>query len=47
VDSDPGGPAEFAQVQDKIRDFLRHARRGELLAAHVKELRTSATIEET
>jgi parvulin-like peptidyl-prolyl isomerase len=47
VDSDPGGPAEFAQVQDKIRDFLRHARRGELLAAHVKELRASATIEET
>jgi len=47
VDSDPGGPAEFVQVQDKIRDFLRHARRGELLAAHVKELRATATIEET
>lgn len=39
-------PAEFDEVREKIRDFLRHARRGEALAAYVAELRDKALIEE-
>ena len=38
--------AEFEEVRDKIREFLRHARRGEIIAAHVKELKEKAVIEE-
>lgn len=41
-----GGPAEFVDVRDRVRDFLRHARRGETLSAHVNELRQKAVIEE-
>ena len=36
---------DFDEVRDKIRDFLRHARRGEALKAYVDELRAKATIE--
>ena len=36
---------DFDEVCDKIRDFLRHARRGEALKAYVDELRAKATIE--
>ena len=39
------GGAEFVQVQTKIRDFLRHAARGRVLAAFIAELREKATIE--
>ena len=39
-------PAPFEEVRDKIRDFLRHARRGELLSAFVNELKQKAVIEE-
>jgi parvulin-like peptidyl-prolyl isomerase len=39
-------PAPFEEVRDKIRDFLRHARRGELLSAFVGELKGKAVIEE-
>ena len=39
-------PASFEEVREKIRDFLRHARRGELLAAFVNELKQKAVIEE-
>ena len=39
-------PASFEEVRDKILDFLRHARRGELLAAFVNELKQKAVIEE-
>lgn len=41
-----GGPANYADVADTIREFLRHVRRGEAIAAHVAELRAKATIEE-
>ncbi len=39
-------PAEYEQVREQIRDFLRHAARGEALAAFVAELRAKATVEE-
>lgn len=39
------GDAQFVQVQDKIRSFLRHAARGKVLSAFVAELRGRATVE--
>ena len=39
--------ATYEQVRDRIWDFLHHARRGELISAHVAELMQKATIEET
>lgn len=39
------GGAEFVQVQTKIREFLRHAARGKVLAAFIAELRDAATVE--
>jgi len=44
--SEPPAPAEYETVREKIRDFLRHARRGEAIAAYVRELRKKAVIEE-
>jgi len=41
-----GGQADYDEVRDKIRDFLRHVRRGEVIAAHVAELKKKAVIEE-
>ena len=43
--AEEGRPAEYADVADRIREFLRHTRRGELIAAHVRELRQRATVE--
>ena len=45
ANKDSFGGAEFVQVQTKVRDFLRHAARGKVLAAFVEELRASAKIE--
>jgi parvulin-like peptidyl-prolyl isomerase len=42
---EPGGPATLADVSNRIRDFLRHVRRGEALSAYVNELRAKATVE--
>ena len=39
------GDAQFVQVQTKIRDFLRHAARGKVLAAFIAELREAAKVE--
>jgi peptidyl-prolyl cis-trans isomerase C len=39
--------ADFEDVRETIRDFLRHAARGEALSAHVAELRAKAQIEIT
>ncbi len=39
------GDAEFVQVQTKIREFLRHAARGKVLAAFIAELREKAKVE--
>jgi peptidyl-prolyl cis-trans isomerase C len=44
---EPAAPAEFADVRDQVRDFLRHARRGQLISACVNELKTKASIEDT
>lgn len=38
---------EFEESREQVRDFLRHAKRGEALAAFVAELRTKATVEES
>ncbi|MBM4147962.1 MAG: hypothetical protein FJ224_02805 [Lentisphaerae bacterium] len=40
-----GGAAEFSDARDRIRDLLRHARRGEALSAYVNELKAKAVIE--
>ena len=42
---DSFGGADFVQVQTKVRDFLRHAARGKVLAAFIAELRASAKVE--
>ena len=42
----PAETPSFDEAHDSIRDFLRHSRRGEALAAHVADLRKSATIED-
>ena len=39
-------PPEYESVRDKIRDFLRHACRGEAVAAYVRELREKADVTE-
>ncbi len=39
------GEADFDEVREQIRDFLRHNRKGELMAAFVNELRSKANIE--
>lgn len=44
-DMEPANAPELSEVEDKVRDFLRHARRGEALAAFVDELRQKATVE--
>ncbi|MDD4026357.1 MAG: peptidylprolyl isomerase [Kiritimatiellae bacterium] len=45
TDQEAAGEADFDQVREKIRDFLRHARRGEAMTAHVEELKAKAKIE--
>ena len=39
-------PAEYAEAQERIRDILRHAKRGEVLTACENELKARATIED-
>jgi parvulin-like peptidyl-prolyl isomerase len=36
---------DFLEVRDRVKDILRHQRRGEALAAHVADLREKARIE--
>lgn len=38
--------AEFDEVRENIRDFLRHSYRGEALTAYVNELKAKSVIEE-
>lgn len=45
VGHEAAGPADLADVNDKVRDFLRHARRGEAISAYVNELAEKAEIE--
>lgn len=44
-DMESAASPELSEVEDKVRDFLRHTRRGEALSAFVDELREKATIE--
>jgi len=39
-------PAVYVEVADKIREFLRHAKRGAAISAYVNELKEKAKIEE-
>ena len=39
-------PAAFEDSREKVRDFLRHVKRGEALAAFVNELKEKAVIED-
>ncbi len=45
IGHEPAGPAELGEVSDKVRDFLRHAKRGEAISAYVNELAEKAEIE--
>ena len=45
TDHEAAGEADFDQVREQVRDFLRHARRGEAMAAYVEELKAKAEIE--
>ncbi|MDD4102686.1 MAG: peptidylprolyl isomerase [Kiritimatiellae bacterium] len=45
TDHEAAGEADFDQVREKVRDFLRHARRGEAMTAYVEELKAKAKIE--
>lgn len=44
--SEEGGPAEYDDVRDKVRDLLRHVKRGEAIATAVEELKQKAVIED-
>jgi parvulin-like peptidyl-prolyl isomerase len=46
IGSEPASESEFDDVRDKIREFLRHAWRGEVIGEHVEELRQKAVVEE-
>lgn len=43
---DPGAEGDPDDNREHIRDFLRHVRRGEVLTAHVAELREKAVVED-
>ena len=45
TDHEDPKPADFDEAHESIRDFLRHAKRGEALSAHVAELRKKADIQ--
>jgi parvulin-like peptidyl-prolyl isomerase len=42
-----GGPASLDDAHDKVRDFLRHVSRGEVISAYVNDLKEKATVEIT
>jgi parvulin-like peptidyl-prolyl isomerase len=46
IGHEEGREAEFEEVRDKVRDFLRHVRRGEVIASYVADLKAKAVIEE-
>jgi parvulin-like peptidyl-prolyl isomerase len=45
TDHEDAREADFDDVREKIRDFIRHARRGEAVTAYVEELKSKAMIE--
>lgn len=44
TDHEASKPADFDEARESVRDFLRHARRGEALSRHVDALRAQAEI---
>ena len=42
---EPAGAPEFDEIHDQVRDFIRHAKRGEAIEVFVDELRDKADIE--
>ena len=44
-DAQPESIPDFSEVRERVKDLLRHQRRGEALAAYVAELREKASIE--
>jgi parvulin-like peptidyl-prolyl isomerase len=44
---EPSQTPDYEEVRESVRDFLRHARRGEAVSARVAELRAKAVIEES
>ncbi|MBQ9726188.1 MAG: peptidylprolyl isomerase [Kiritimatiellae bacterium] len=44
-DAQPESVPDFADVRERVKDILRHQRRGEALAAHVADLRAKAVVE--
>ncbi len=44
-DAQPESVPDFNDVRERVKDILRHQRRGEALAAHVADLRAKAVIE--
>lgn len=44
LDEEKGGEVAFEDVQDKVFDFLRHARRGDVISSHIRDLRKNADI---
>lgn len=44
-DAQPETIPSFSDVRERVKDLLRHQRRGEALAAHVADLRAKATVE--
>lgn len=43
--AEDGVPADYDDVRDRIREFLRHVKRGAAVSAHVNELKAKARIE--
>lgn len=46
LDEQPGEPLPFEEVRDRIRDLMRHERRGHALSRFVEKLKATVTIEE-
>ncbi len=44
TDHEDAKPGDFDEAHENVRDFLRHARRGEALSTYVDELRSKAKI---
>ena len=44
-DAQPESIPDFSEVRERVKDLLRHQRRGEALAAYVAELREKASVE--
>ncbi|MFC1498210.1 peptidylprolyl isomerase [Verrucomicrobiota bacterium] len=44
--AEKGEPASFEEAREKVREFLRHVRRGEVISGYVSELKEKAVIEE-